>query len=191
MELFGAYLLSFMKTAGIFAPILFICLHMLRPLFFLPVIFICISGGILFGSVAGSAYSLIGITLSSIIFYLCIKRTPRTLERLLKLKTKLIGANRSLTKKQIALLRLIPFIHFHLLSISLIELAPSFKEYVKSSLLTNIPLAVFYTSIGEWTVHISPIYSILLLTLLLSLVYLTRKKESSIKWRDFFQARSV
>lgn len=187
MELVGNYLMAYIELGGLFAPILFISFHLLRPLLFLPVVFICISGGVLFGAVAGTIYSIIGITLSSIIFYGIIRWMPRTLDRLLRLKQKLIGQQSEFTTPQIAVLRLVPFIHFHLLSVCLIEISTNFKDYTKSSLLSNIPLAFVYTSIGKWISNLSPVHILILLVALLPLIYLLRRKEINIKWKDFFQ----
>lgn len=190
MELFGSYLMAVIETGGIFAPLLFISFHLLRPLFFLPVVFICISGGILFGAVAGTLYSVIGITLSSIGFYGVIRWMPKTFNKLVHLKGKLIGNYSELTTSQIALLRLIPFIHFHLLSLCLFEVSQGFKEYTKSSLLTNIPLALVYTFVGKWISNLSPLYIILSLVAILPLIYLLRRKEVIIKWNKFFPVRT-
>ncbi|SEQ12349.1 Uncharacterized membrane protein YdjX, TVP38/TMEM64 family, SNARE-associated domain [Virgibacillus subterraneus] len=187
MELFGNYLLAFIETGGLFAPFLFISCHLLRPLFFLPVVFICISGGILFGAVAGTLYSVIGITLSSIIFYGVIRWMPKTFNKLVNLKRKIIGSNSKFTTSQIAILRLVPFIHFHLLSLCLIEISANFKDYTKSSLLSNIPLAFVYTSVGKWISNLSPMYILVFLVTLLPLLYTLRRKEIIIKWNDFFQ----
>lgn len=187
MELFGNYIMAFIETGGLFAPILFISCHLLRPLFFLPVVFICISGGILFGAVAGTLYSVIGITLSSVIFYGVIRWMPKTFKKLVTVKQKVIGKDSEFTTSQIALLRLIPFIHFHLLSLCLIEISANFKDYTKSSLLSNIPLAFVYTSVGKWISSLSPIYILVFLAALLPLIYILRRKEIIIKWNDFFQ----
>ncbi|WP_430784880.1 TVP38/TMEM64 family protein [Virgibacillus flavescens] len=190
MELFGSYLMAVIETGGIFAPLLFISFHLLRPLFFLPVVFICISGGILFGAVAGTVYSIIGITLSSIGFYGVIRWMPKTFERLVRLKGKLIGYQSELTTPQIALLRLIPFIHFHLLSLCLIEVTHGFKDYTKSSLLTNIPLAFVYTALGRWISNLSPLHIAVSLLAILPLIYILRRKEVIIKWNEFFPIRT-
>ncbi|HLR41043.1 MAG TPA: VTT domain-containing protein [Virgibacillus sp.] len=187
MEQVGNYLMTYIELGGLFAPVLFISFHLIRPLFFLPVVFICISGGVLFGTVAGTIYSLIGITLSSVAFYGIIHWMPKTLEKLLHLKQKLIGQQSSFTTPQIAVLRLVPFIHFHLLSVCLMEISAGFKDYTKSSLLSNIPLAFVYTSIGKWISNLSPLHVVVFLALLLPLIYLLRSKEISIKWQDFFQ----
>ncbi|MFZ3576342.1 TVP38/TMEM64 family protein [Virgibacillus sp. DJP39] len=190
MELFGSYLMAVVETGGIFAPLLFIGFHLLRPLFFLPVVFICISGGILFGAIAGTLYSVIGITLSSIGFYGIIRWMPNTFKKLVSIKRKLIGDRSEFTTSQIAILRLIPFIHFHLLSLCLFEVTQGFKDYTKSSLLTNIPLALVYTSIGKWISNLSPLYIVVLLLSLLPLIYILRRKEVIIKWNEFFPIRT-
>ncbi|RYG74872.1 TVP38/TMEM64 family protein [Lentibacillus lipolyticus] len=187
MELLSNYLLSIIETGGLFAPVLFISFHLLRPLFFLPVVFICISGGVLFGTAAGTLYSVIGITLSSMMFYGLIRWLPKTFGKLVRLKQRIIGGKASLTTSQIALLRLIPFIHFHLLSLCLIEISANFRDYTKSSLLTNIPLAFIYTSVGQWISRLSPLYILLFLLVLLPFIYLLRRKEMIIKWNEFFQ----
>jgi len=188
MDYIGNYIMTFIEMGGLFAPLLFISFHLLRPLLFLPVVFICISGGILFGPVEGTIYSLIGITLSSIIFYFFIKRMPNTVDRLFALKEKLLGKGTELTTGQVTILRLIPFIHFHLLSLCLIEATSSFKEYIKSSLISNIPLAFVYTTIGGWLSNLSSIHIFLFLLALLPCLYFLRRKEIIIKWQEFFQA---
>lgn len=186
MEYFGNYLMTFIETGGLLAPVMFIIFHLLRPLFFLPVVFICISGGILFGPFAGTVYSIIGITLSSIVFYSLAGKMPKSLNRLIHVKQKLLGKHSVMTTAQITLLRLVPFIHFHLLSLCLIEISSGFKEYTKSSLLSNIPLALIYTSIGGWLSKLTPYHIFLFLICLLPLLYILRRKEISIKWQDFF-----
>ncbi|MEW9675474.1 VTT domain-containing protein [Lentibacillus sp. L22] len=187
MELFGNYLMTIIEMGGLFAPLLFITVHLLRPLFFLPVVFICVSGGIIFGTVEGTFYSLIGITLSSLAFYGIIRFMPKNLDRLTNLQQKLIGKHADFTTSQIAILRLVPFIHFHLLSLCLIQITAGFKDYARSSLLSNIPLAFVYTSVGQWISNLSPFYVSICLIALLPLIYLLRRKEIVIKWRDFFQ----
>ncbi|WP_163970184.1 TVP38/TMEM64 family protein [Oceanobacillus halotolerans] len=187
MEQVGQYVMAFIETGGLFAPILFISFHLLRPLLFVPVVFIIISGGVLFGAVAGTVYSVVGITLSSVLFYGLIHWMPKTFNKLVHVKQRLIGKRGELTTSQIAILRLIPFIHFHLLSLCLIEISEGFKDYTKSSLLTSIPLAFVYTSIGQWLSNLSPYYIFISLLALLPLLYILRRKEIVIKWQEFFQ----
>ncbi|WP_156291418.1 TVP38/TMEM64 family protein [Oceanobacillus salinisoli] len=187
MEYIGNYIMAVIEMGGILSPLLFIVFHLIRPLFFLPVVFICVSGGILYGPVGGTIYSIIGMTLSSILFYRLANRMPKKMDRLVCLKQKLLGKHAELNTSQVAVLRLVPFIHFHLLSLCLMEVATGMKEYTKSSLLSTIPLAVVYTCIGGWISNLSPIHIIIFLIALLPMLYLLRSKEVIIKWKDFFQ----
>lgn len=190
MELIGSYLMALIETGGIFAPLLFISFHLLRPLFFLPVILICISGGALFGVFAGTIYSIIGITLSSILFYFTIQWMPKTFNKLVRVKQRVVGKHSVMTTPQITLLRLIPFIHFQLLSICLIETYPDMKDYTKSSLVSSIPVAIVYTTIGQSISKLSPIKILLLTIAIIPLIYIFRRKETSIKWHEFFQLKT-
>src|SRR5699024_12407458 len=81
MEQVGNYLMTYIELGGLFAPVLFISFHLIRPLFFLAVVFICISGGVLVGTLAGCIYSIIGITLLCVAFYGIIHWMPKTLEK--------------------------------------------------------------------------------------------------------------
>src|SRR5699024_1558769 len=91
------------------------------------------------------------------------------------------------TPSQIALLRLVPFIHFHLLSLYLIEISNGFKDYTKASLLTNIPLAVVYTSFVQHLSGFSPLTVMLFLVILFVCIHIFRHQEVIMKWNDFFQ----
>lgn len=146
--------------------------HIVRPFLFIPVAFICITGGLLFGLTYGALYSLIGVTLSSIIFYFFIKLMPKLFDRFHRLREKMFGRHHQLSLPQVLLLRVTPFIHFHLVSIILIEMTRNFKEYAKLSILSNVPLAVMYTSFGQWfqSLHLQHIF-ILMAMILWSFIY--------------------
>ncbi|MFC7321102.1 TVP38/TMEM64 family protein [Halobacillus campisalis] len=179
-------LLSWIEHQGIWAPLLFIVIHLLRPFFFLPVMVICIIGGVLFGPVAGTAYSVIGTLLSSLLFYRMIRFVPSGFRKLQQMYSRWSGKHAKLTVKQVAVLRLIPFIHFHLLSYCLIEISADFKEYAKSSLVANFPLAFVYTSMGQWITLFSLPVIIGLVSLLLGICYLLRRKYEVFVWHEFF-----
>lgn len=176
-----------LKFTGIFAPLLFILLHAFRQFFFLPVGLICLAGGVLFGAVAGALYSVIGITMSSVLFYWGIKSMPKLMRKIKKIQKKWIGKRMPFSVGQIAILKLIPFMHFHLLSLCLIEMSSNFREYTKASVISNIPIAIFYSSFGSIILSLSLLTSVILLTVLSVLFYLLRRKEWVIKWSEFFE----
>jgi uncharacterized membrane protein YdjX (TVP38/TMEM64 family) len=80
--------MSYVQSGSVFAPLIFITFHLLRQFLFIPVIVVCMSGGVLFGAAFGTIYSVIGLTLSSMAFYFVIGKFPKTKDRLLRLKNK-------------------------------------------------------------------------------------------------------
>ncbi|ELK47257.1 VTT domain-containing protein [Halobacillus sp. ACCC02827] len=179
--------LAWLEQQEAWAPLLFIGIHLLRPFLFLPVMLVCITGGVLFGPIAGTAYSVIGTMLSSLVFYKMIRILPSGLKKLKRVKEKWLKKQTNLSVKQVAVLRLVPFIHFHLLSYCLLEISSDFKEYTKSSLFANFPLAVVYTSVGQWITLLSLPMMIIFSGALIGLTFLIRKKYEVVLWRDFFQ----
>ncbi|MBT2691221.1 TVP38/TMEM64 family protein [Bacillus sp. ISL-47] len=176
------------ETAGILAPIAFIFFHMIRQVLFIPVALVCVTGGVLFGSFYGSVFSIFGLMMSSILFYFMISKMPRTHEKLSLLKKRWFGEYRNLTVGQVTVLRLIPFIHYHLLNFCLMERNKNFNEYVKNSWVSNLPLAIFYTVFGEFISRFTPSMILIILFSLAILVFVLREKTTVIKWEEFFKA---
>lgn len=185
MEHLDEYVALVRDASGWFGPFLFIVLHIIRPLLFIPVILVCIIGGLIFGIIPGILYSLIGITISCLIFYFLATFMPNIASRLTWMKGKVIGDNVQMTVGQIAILRLIPFIHFHLLSFLIYESSKRFKEYLKASFATTIPIAVVYTVIGQSIINFSPVLSATMLFFIAPFFYLFRSKESTLTIREF------
>jgi uncharacterized membrane protein YdjX (TVP38/TMEM64 family) len=183
-------LLIMVEAGGIFAPLAFVVFHLLRSFLFIPVSVVVIAGGVLFGTLWGTFYSVIGLMGVSIFFYAFIDRMPKTQERITKIKNRWFGEYRNLTVGQIAILRLIPFVHYHLLSFCLKQRKPKFKEYMKASLLTNIPIAFFFTIFGEYISTFTPSVILMILIGLTCFVYLLREKQNVIKWKDFFKRKT-
>lgn len=181
-----AFLVDFVEKKSILMPLFFILLHLLRPLLFIPVAVICAAGGVLFGTAAGTVYSLIGLSLSSLQFYIFINNMPKTNKKLTGLKVKWFGENRNFTVGQVAVIRLIPFIHYHLLSFCLLQKYRGLPGFLKASFYANVPLAFFYTAFGENLNRFSPFVLLVLFILFAVLVYYLRDKGSVIKWREFF-----
>ncbi|WP_240257229.1 TVP38/TMEM64 family protein [Fredinandcohnia quinoae] len=183
-------LFVFIESTGILAPIVFICLHLIRPFLFVPVPVVCIVGGILFGSVFGTLYSLLGLTILSVIFYVLYKRVPKLSSKINQLKQKWLGNKVNFTMGQISILRLIPFINFHLLSLCIIDVTRNFRQYTKGSFYTNIPVALFYTVFGQFIREFSTMMIIVILLSLTLLFYLLREKQVIIKWHEFFKPKA-
>lgn len=181
-------LLVVIEAGGWYAPVVFILFHVFRQFVFVPPAVVCIAGGLLFGVVPGIVYSLIGLSGASILFYFLVRQIPEMMNKLSRLKKKLVGRFRDLTVAQVALLRLIPVIHYQLLSFCLYERNSSFKDFMFASFLTNIPFVIFYTIFGEYVGEFDTITGLILMCVFLLLAYLLREKITFIKWREFFDS---
>lgn len=175
-----------MESYSLVAPLIFIIFHIIRPLFLLPVLLLCITGGLLFGMLAGTLYSVIGLMISSIIFYFIIHILPVIQEKCKKLEDKLLGNKLHLTTIQIILLRMLPFIHFHLISFCIYQKTGSFPSYLRTTFFSILPVTILYTTLGNSIIEISAVYSLPLILLIIALTFLLRKKEVIIKWNTFF-----
>lgn len=189
MEESMSVLLVLLGAGGIFAPIAFILFHLMRQFLFIPVTLVCLAGGVIFGAIFGTFFSLMGLLLNSICFYFLIGKMPKTYERLAKLKRKWFGEYRNLTVAQTAVLRLIPFIHFHMLNFCLMEKDREFSPYMRNNLLSNLPLAFFYSAFGSLISMFTPLVTAVIFLSLMVLVYLLREKVTVIKWQKFFSLK--
>lgn len=174
MDQFDHSLELLIEGAGWLAPLLFITLHLIRPFLFLPVIVVCIAGGVLFGFVEGTILSFIGLTLMSIISYYLVNKFPSFKKGVARLKNK-VFQDRTLTVSQVMVLRIMPFIHFHLLSLYLMEMTTNFKDYVYYSAAGLVLPSILYTAFGEAITELPWYGTALLFSVLLSVYLLIGK----------------
>ncbi|WP_306454114.1 TVP38/TMEM64 family protein [Evansella halocellulosilytica] len=179
------------EEAGWLAPALFIIVHLLRPFLFIPVIVVCIAGGYLFGFLHGTIYSIIGLSLMSLFFYKFVDIFPSFRAKITRLKERFFKG-RSLTLGQVMILRMMPFIHFHLLSLYLMEMTSNFKEYMRYSIGGVILPAMVYTSFGQVITEM-PIYVSLIFFGLLAAFfsYLGKRGTQTYKWNKFFPRKAT
>lgn len=159
----------FIDSVGWFAPPLFVLLHVLRPLLFLPVIVVCIAGGVLFGFWQGALYNFLGLGAMNIVFYFIISKMPKFEAKMKKLKNKVLP-DRTISVGQVMILRIMPFVHFHLLSFYLLEMTKDFKEYLYYALLGVLLPSIIYTAFGDVITEF-PWYMTLFMFAVLALLY--------------------
>ncbi|GAA5416608.1 hypothetical protein Pryu01_01645 [Paraliobacillus ryukyuensis] len=168
----------FIDHSGWFAPILFVLLHIIRPILFIPVIVVCIAGGVLFGFVEGAILSVIGLSAMSLLSYKIVYRFPKLHDRIAKLKQR-VFQDRTMTVSQVMVLRITPFVHFHLLSFYLMEMTKNLREYMYYSVLGVIAPAIVYTAFGK-AITGFPWYMTASLFLILALIYYLIDKKNKL-----------
>ncbi len=172
---------AFIDYAGWLAPALFVVLHIIRPILFIPVIVICVAGGLVFGFVEGAILSLIGLSLMSLLSYKVVFRLPKLHQYISKLKEKMFQ-DRTISVSQVMVLRLMPFVHFHLLSLYLMEMTNNIKEYMYYSILGLIAPAIIYTAFGQVITEF-PWYITVCMFVILAFIYffIDRKNKLNIE----------
>ncbi|MGJ9382965.1 TVP38/TMEM64 family protein [Salipaludibacillus sp. CF4.18] len=191
MEAFNESIPRIIEEAGWLAPVLFILLHVIRPLLFLPVIVICIAGGYFFGFIHGTIYSIIGLTLMSGMFFKLIEIFPGFRTKITRLKQK-VFRDRILTIGQVMILRMMPFVHFHLLSLYLMEMTTSYRQYIKYSVGGVILPSVLFTAFGQAITEMPWYVSLLFFGLLALIFYYLGKRGTVVyKWERFFHRKAV
>lgn len=160
---------TFIDSMGWLAPPLFVLIHVLRPLFFLPVIVVCIAGGVLFGFWQGALYNFLGLGAMNIVFYFIISKMPKFESKMKRLKNKVLP-DRTISVGQVMILRIMPFVHFHLLSFYLMEMTKDFKEYLYYALLGVLLPSIIYTAFGDVITEF-PWYMTLIMFIVLALLY--------------------
>ncbi|WP_078555441.1 TVP38/TMEM64 family protein [Bacillus alkalicellulosilyticus] len=190
MEQATETIFRFIEESGWLAPVFFILFHMFRQLLFIPVLLVCLIGGYLFGIVHGTVYSLIGMTIVSMSFYYIVQLFPSILPKIRKIKAKWFGdEEHSFHISQLMIIRLMPFIHFHLTSLYLVESTKSLKEYTKLSFYSLIPAAFTFTAFGHIISELPVFVAGGLVVILGVMFYLIGRKDIMLKCNEWISAR--
>ncbi|AQQ55261.1 TVP38/TMEM64 family protein [Planococcus lenghuensis] len=145
MDPFHEPMKAFIENAGWFAPVLFILLHSSDRCCFCPSLWYYASRGVVFGFVKGALLFYIGLSIVALVTYGMVDKFPKFKGKIDHLREKLMH-DKTISLGQVLILRIMPFISFNLLSVYLMEVTSSYKEYALYSLLG---LAVLYTAFGN------------------------------------------
>lgn len=141
---------NFIKSLGVFAPIAFLLVFTLAPVVFIPIIPLSITGGILFGPLMGTIYTVIGSTLGASAAFMVsryiakdwIDQKSHTTVKMVQTRIKDHGW------KFIALSRINPLFPFNLQNYAFGITEIPFKTFFITTLLSMIPGAIAYVYLG-------------------------------------------
>lgn len=145
-----AALQTWVESAGSAAPLVFIALYAAATVLFLPGSVITLAGGILFGPVWGTLWSLTGATLGAALAFLIARYlggdwiARRAGPRLSRLNDGVAAEG----WRFIAFVRLVPLFPFNLLNYALGLTRIAFLPYVLASALFMLPGALAFTWLG-------------------------------------------
>lgn len=167
---------DYISSYGILAPIIYIAIWVFLPIFFFPVPILALAGGLSFGLIDGTIYTLIGAMLnSSVMFFIAnyfAKDTVREyLERKLPKNMWQIFEGEDSKKGFIVVLicRLIPIMPYNVINYVSGLTNIDFKKYSLATFLGILPGTVIFLNVGDKIIDINSkdfIISIVLVVLL-------------------------
>lgn len=184
---------ALMEGTGALAPIIYIGLFSILPVFFFPVPVLVLPAGILFGVFWGTIYTLLGSLVNSILMFYTGKLLMRgfvtdILEKKIQgdLKHKLLSENQRTLGTVFFILRLIPLVSYNLINyvsgITNIKL----PLYLFTTLLGILPGTVVFLNAGDKSLNMWSIEFVIAMILLIALTvasglllkaYLKRSKD--------------
>lgn len=140
---------SFLLNFGILAPIVYIFLFTVVPLTLFPDAVLAIASGLVFGTVYGFTYTMIGALCGgTLAFYIarffCKKTLTTKMEKHIKVKDVIEHNGFSM----ILLLRLIPLIPFDIISYSSGATGVNYKDFILATALGIVPGVFLLVNIG-------------------------------------------
>ena len=176
-----SHIREWIASFGFYAPLIFLLICIGRPFVLFPTSIISISGGLVFGPLLGTFLAVIGGSIGALLFFSLARKLglnflPKSL------KTRGENLEKRLSEKgflYVLLLRLVPFLHFDLVSYVCGVSNVNRRKYYLATLLGMLPGALALNFLGASFLSnnlLSVIIAaaILLLLLILSL-YIRRK----------------
>lgn len=142
--------------SGSLAPLVYISLFMITPIFFIPVFAYILAAGLLFGLMRGILYTLIGCILNcTIMFYLtrCFfsARIRNFLSKHLSshIQEKIFSSDQEKLAVTFFILRLLPFVSYSFINYAAGLTEINFFAYLLSTVLGIMPGLLIFLNIGD------------------------------------------
>ncbi|MBI5181629.1 MAG: TVP38/TMEM64 family protein [Nitrospirae bacterium] len=164
-----AFILSF----GALAPIVYIAIYSIAPVFMIPGTFISFIAGVAFGGFYGTIYTVIGATFGASAAFLTSRHLGRDfIEGLLKGRLKIFdeGAERH-GFKAVLFVRLIPLFPFNMVNYGAGLSKIKFKDFFLATFVGIIPGTFAYVNLGNSITDIRSWRFVLAIAFLLLLVF--------------------
>ncbi len=141
---------TWVRSAGVAAPLLFMTIYACAAVLFLPGSVLTVAGGALFGPVLGAVYSLTGATIGATLAFLIARYVASSW-----VEQKIGGRLKRLKQgveaegwRFVAFVRLVPLFPFNLLNYALGLTRIRLLDYVLASYVCMAPGSIAYTYLG-------------------------------------------
>ena len=176
---------EYVKSFGVWAPIIYLGILTILPLFLFPDSVMVMAGGMIFGLYKGTFLTLIGsLTGATVAFYVSRKLGQNAVKKIIKKDLVLFKEQAEKNGFLITLLlRLIPLFPFKVVSYSAGLSDIKYKDFLLATAIGALPGMIVYTNVGDKSTAVgsTSFYISLGLLVLLMAVSLLLKKRLSTK----------
>lgn len=174
--------------------VIYILLWTILPIFLFPVPALALPGGMIFGLVEGSIYTLIGVFLNStIMFFMTRYMAKESVKSFLyprlpdSVKNRLYLKNQKSLWIYFAILRFLPVISYNLINYAAGLTEMKYKHYLTSTLIGVLPGTIAYINFGDKLIEPNPkdlimaiaiVAAVVIVSLIVAKFYMPEGEES-------------
>ncbi|MDO5017974.1 MAG: TVP38/TMEM64 family protein [Lagierella massiliensis] len=175
------------KKGGSFAPLIYILLFSILPIFFFPVPVLALAAGIAFGLWKGTFYTIIGAVINCILMYLIARYIGK--EQVDKLLEKHLSEDvkKRLKSKEtnigfyLFVLRLTPIIPYNIINYMSGLLNIGLKKYIIISIFGIMPGTIVYLNMGDKSIDYRSIEFLMSVIFMILLVIISNLMAKYLK----------
>lgn len=142
---------GWLEQLGFWAPLVYVLMYVISPVFLLPASPLSLLGGAVFGPLLGSVLTLVGATLgASLAFVVARHLAGESVRRRLGGRVdQMVRGVEDEGWRFVALMRLVPLVPFNLLNYALGLTRIRFSHYILATAVAIVPGVVAYTWLGH------------------------------------------
>ncbi len=189
---------EFIQSFGVAAPIIYVLMFTILPVFFFPVPILAVAGGLAFGFVEGSLLTFVGASMNCYLMFIISRRFGREWVRnYLKKKMspkqhdRIFNVSDDKLMMSLVILRLIPLVPYNMINYGYGLTNISVSKYMIASVLGIIPGTIVFLNFGATSTNVFSkeflIASLLVILLTVGSIYLSKiveKREQQKKSQE-------
>lgn len=171
---------EFIQSFGVLAPIIYLLMFAILPIFFFPVPILAVAGGLVFGFFKGSLLTFLGACANCYIMFLISRKFGRDyVVKLLKKRMsekqhkRIFGISEDKLMISLVILRLIPLVPYNLINYGFGLTSISTSKYMLASILGIIPGTIVFLNFGDKATNIWSIEFLISVFLVLLLIIIS------------------
>lgn len=152
---------EFIASFGVLAPIVYVLMWIILPVFFFPVPILAVAGGVVFGFVEGSLLTFVGACANCYVMFVMSRRFGREyVKNLLKKKlsekqhNRIFGVSDEKLMISLVVLRLIPLVPYNMINYGFGLTNISTSKYMLASVLGIIPGTIVFLNFGATATNV-------------------------------------